>query len=88
MPGVTGARHRPWKRQPLASRATAVSTIAEIAQRIGSGETCVSTRLPSGAPITAAAISRPIRRQSTYWTTRGSSGSSAWYTEFGVTAPG
>ena len=72
---VTGARHWPWKRQPLASSATAASTIAEIAQRIGSGDTWVSTRLPSGAPTTAATMQqRRCGASRRTLTARGSSG--------------
>src|SRR5260370_13728915 len=70
---VTG-RGRPWKRQPLASMTTAPSTIAEIVQRMGSGATGVSTRLPSGAPTMAASTITPMRCQSTYFTARGNRG--------------
>src|SRR6267154_521238 len=71
---VVGGRGRPRKRQPLASKATAPSTINEIVQRIGSGATSVSTRLPAGTPTTAATSKWPMRCQSTYFTARGSSG--------------
>src|SRR5229473_1209702 len=71
---VVVVRGRPTKRQPLASKTTAPSTMAEIAQRIGSGSLRVSTKLPNGTPTTAAASSRPMRRQSTRRTTAGTSG--------------
>src|SRR5262245_55529635 len=71
---VVVVRGRPAKRQPLASRTTAPRTMAEIAQRMGSGSLVVSTTLPIGTPTAAASRRRPMRRQSTSRTTPGTSG--------------